>query len=168
MYTSWRTGTFTRASRPSFTDKYGTLTQLPQALSPAGHALWRVSSGRAFLFSAAAFAPPDSARKVKKMTNKIPVTVLTGFLGSGKTTLLNRILSEEHVLRIAVIENEFGEIGSSDLPLEDNPINNDTFLALKNLGFPPHLITKAINEVISKHTDLNTAKVIKKALELLQ
>ena len=45
------------------------------------------------------------------MTPKIPVTVLTGFLGSGKTTLLNRILSEEHGLRIAVIENEFGEIG---------------------------------------------------------
>jgi G3E family GTPase len=42
---------------------------------------------------------------------KIPVTILTGFLGSGKTTLLNRILSENHGLRIAVIENEFGEIG---------------------------------------------------------
>ena len=46
------------------------------------------------------------------MTEKtIPVTVLTGFLGSGKTTLLNRILSENHGKRIAVIENEFGEIG---------------------------------------------------------
>lgn len=45
------------------------------------------------------------------MAPKIPVTVLTGFLGSGKTTLLNRILSEDHGLRIAVIENEFGEIG---------------------------------------------------------
>jgi G3E family GTPase len=42
---------------------------------------------------------------------KIPVTVLTGFLGSGKTTLLNRILTEKHGYRIAVIENEFGEIG---------------------------------------------------------
>jgi G3E family GTPase len=42
---------------------------------------------------------------------KIPVTVLTGFLGSGKTTLLNRILTEQHGKRIAVIENEFGEIG---------------------------------------------------------
>ena len=40
-----------------------------------------------------------------------PVTVLTGFLGSGKTTLLNRILTENHGKRIAVIENEFGEIG---------------------------------------------------------
>ncbi|WP_373533400.1 GTP-binding protein [Vampirovibrio sp.] len=45
---------------------------------------------------------------------RIPVTILTGFLGSGKTTLMNRILSENHGKRIAVIENEFGEIGIDD------------------------------------------------------
>ena len=39
----------------------------------------------------------------------IPVTILTGFLGSGKTTLLKRILNEKHGMKIAVIENEFGE-----------------------------------------------------------
>ena len=45
------------------------------------------------------------------MADKIPVTVLTGYLGAGKTTLLNRILSEPHGQKFAVIVNEFGEIG---------------------------------------------------------
>jgi G3E family GTPase len=45
------------------------------------------------------------------MSARVPVTVLTGFLGAGKTTLINRILSEQHGKRIAVIENEFGEVG---------------------------------------------------------
>jgi len=45
---------------------------------------------------------------------QVPVTVLTGFLGSGKTTLLNWILTANHGKRIAVIENEFGEVGVDD------------------------------------------------------
>jgi len=45
------------------------------------------------------------------LLQKIPATVLTGYLGAGKTTLLNRILTEEHNKRVAVIVNEFGEVG---------------------------------------------------------
>jgi G3E family GTPase len=47
-------------------------------------------------------------------SEKVPVTVLTGYLGAGKTTLLNRILSEPHGKKYAVIVNEFGEIGTDN------------------------------------------------------
>ena len=54
-------------------------------------------------------------------SEKVPVTVLTGYLGAGKTTLLNRILSEPHGKKYAVIVNEFGEIGiDNDLVLGAN------------------------------------------------
>jgi G3E family GTPase len=66
----------------------------------------------------------------EKSDDKIPVTVLTGFLGSGKTTLLNRILSENHGQRIAVIENEFGEIGID----QDLVINADEEIFEMNNG----------------------------------
>jgi G3E family GTPase len=60
----------------------------------------------------------------------VPVTLLTGFLGAGKTTLLNRILSEQHGQKIAVIENEFGEVGiDSDLL-----INSDEQIVEVNNG----------------------------------
>ena len=48
------------------------------------------------------------------MTKQVPVTILTGYLGAGKTTLLNRILSEPHGKKYAVIINEFGELGIDD------------------------------------------------------
>ena len=60
----------------------------------------------------------------------IPVTVLTGYLGAGKTTLLNRILSEDHGRRYAVIVNEFGEIGIDN----DLILNTDEELFEMNNG----------------------------------
>ena len=50
-----------------------------------------------------------ASSKNKKTSEKIPVTIITGYLGAGKSTLLNYILTEEHEKRIAVIVNEFGE-----------------------------------------------------------
>eukprot|EP00798_Chlamydomonas_sp_ICE-L_P022944 gene22944-30124_t len=50
----------------------------------------------------------------KKEDQKVPVTVVTGFLGAGKTTLVNHILTGNHGKKIAVIENEFGEVGIDD------------------------------------------------------
>lgn len=48
-------------------------------------------------------------------SDRVPVTIITGFLGSGKTTLLNYILRTQNTERIAVIENEFGDIAIDDI-----------------------------------------------------
>jgi len=79
-------------------------------------------------------AKADKASAAPKKDGKVPVTVLTGFLGSGKTTLLNRILKENHGKRIAVIENEFGEVGIDDSLIELQTIRGEENLVEMNNG----------------------------------
>mmetsp|Transcript_19880 Transcript_19880/g.46238 ORF Transcript_19880/g.46238 Transcript_19880/m.46238 type:complete len:575 (-) Transcript_19880:52-1776(-) len=74
----------------------------------------------------------NEERRVQEENAKVPVTVITGFLGSGKTTLLNRILREQHGKRIAVIENEFGEVGIDSSLVEQAERTTETVVEMNN------------------------------------
>jgi len=65
-----------------------------------------------------AILEPESA-VTSELAEVLPVSIVTGFLGSGKTTLVNHILKGSHGRRIAVIENEFGEVGIDDTLIRD-------------------------------------------------
>lgn len=77
--------------------------------------------------AAAAAAEPAAAPDTR-----IPVTVLTGFLGSGKTTLMNHILKADHGKRIAVVENEYGEIDIDGSLVAVEQVGEEQLLLLNN------------------------------------
>lgn len=93
---------------------------------------------RLLFFNAALISSPDLREDLSKIDNsnakrmspKIPLTILTGFLGAGKTTLLRHILTAQHDYRIAVIMNEFGEISIDSHLVED--LVDDDIIEMKN------------------------------------
>ncbi len=93
-------------------------------------------------------------------TQKVPVSILTGFLGSGKTTLLNRILSEEHGKRIAVIENEYGEVGIDqalviDADEEIFEMSNGWFADVLVLNKTDLVDSEALDQIEARLRDMN-------------
>jgi G3E family GTPase len=88
-------------------------------------------------------------------TTRIPVTIVTGFLGSGKTTLLNHVLNGAHGKRIAVIENEFGEVSIDDALLVES---NQTIFKMSNgclcCTINGHLV-RTLNELIARRSEFD-------------
>lgn len=92
-----------------------------KALNPSDKVGDHFVSGDVFGCYGDIFPRPKQARKIPA-EEKLPVTILTGFLGAGKTTLLNYILQEQTEKKIAVIENEFGEVSIDDALLKKDKL----------------------------------------------
>uniref|UniRef100_A0A6N2KR43 CobW C-terminal domain-containing protein n=1 Tax=Salix viminalis TaxID=40686 RepID=A0A6N2KR43_SALVM len=83
-------------------------------------------------FSSSALEPQQTSASAPSLSTLVPATVITGFLGSGKTTLLNHILTSQHGKRIAVIENEFGEVDIDGSLVASHSTASDDIIMVNN------------------------------------
>lgn len=105
--------------------------QAAALLAPGNERVKKLQAESAELAKTTEKAAEES--KALKAKNKVPAHILTGFLGSGKTTLLNRILKDMHGKRLAVIENEYGEIGIDDMLIcEREDVGEENIIEMNN------------------------------------
>jgi len=93
-----------------------------------------------------------------KDDDKVPVTLITGFLGSGKTTLLNRILREQHGKKLAVIENEVGAVSIDDALVSDKFEEEEDIMTLDNGCLCCKVrgdLVKVFDKLVHRHQELD-------------
>src|SRR5689334_4655141 len=99
-------------------------------------------------------------------SDKIPVTILTGFLGAGKSTLLNRILKDPAMKDAAVIINEFGDVGIDHLLVESS---GDSIIETSGLADPAPVMQAIMgNPVIAQNFELDGVVTVVDAVNGLQ
>ncbi|KAJ6714734.1 COBW-RELATED [Salix viminalis] len=124
-------------------------------------------------FSSSALEPQQTSASAPSLSTLVPATVITGFLGSGKTTLLNHILTSQHGKRIAVIENEFGEVDIDGSLVASHSTASDDIIMVNNettgLAKPgPVIETICSDELVSRYVKLDGVVTMVDSKHVLQ
>ncbi|CAK8562023.1 unnamed protein product [Lathyrus sativus] len=120
--------TLTNSVKTLFRFQLRSITTLHSSVS-------RQSTARNFYYGSFRYisSAPIHADQEASTDNRVPATIVTGFLGSGKTTLLNHILTSQHGKRIAVIENEFGEVDiDGSLVASHSSVSGENIIMVNN------------------------------------